>query len=597
MQFDYDVTGKVSVINQTDDQGSKSTLEYKYDDRGFRMGKSHGGNNNGDLVYVRDASGSIMAIYQDNNGDLKPIEHPVYGASRLASYKYKDQSYEYDIKDHLGNVRGIIKPSDFSSDAESVEKHIYTYDFTSSDASTNPKFSKGQLSLALGYDGTKGYWTVSGGGVGSAEFAVKEGDKVSFSVYVQANINALPGKGGSVSQDYPAVVDVGFMDAGGTYHPIGGKAVSQAGWVLVDESSINFLPGEDLVMDGSGYFHLSIGVESEVACVCSADFDGINVEVSHTVPNTAKYATLTQILSRSYYPFGFPMADSQGGGSRFGYQGDFAEEDDETGFNHFEAREYDPVIGRWMVTDPAGQHFSPYLSMGNNPISSVDPNGGEDWYLNKKSGEIEWHNGSEEIEGYTHLGEDLTFSFSSYIDRADWDGPNPPLSDFTGYFDVSGEKVFNSVHLDFNQDEEGNLLGLATVSYESKIMTNAGGFKGVSWNSLGYYEIGAGGRGNAMSFRAGFEKHAGVPFVEALGLWSMGYSRVDVAQKLIITGNNGVINYQAFTDVFPSASLDVNGTYIMRYRQPSFKETHGFFSRPSPGLYPRQGSSYKRGGY
>jgi len=68
----------------------------------------------------------------------------------------------------------------------------------------------------------------------------------------------LPGKGGSVSQDYPAVVDVGFMDAGGTYHPIGGKAVSQAGWVLVDESSINFLPGEDLVMDADGQSEMDI---------------------------------------------------------------------------------------------------------------------------------------------------------------------------------------------------------------------------------------------------------------------------------------------------------------------------------------------------
>ncbi len=41
----------------------------------------------------------------------------------------------------------------------------------------------------------------------------------------------------------------------------------------------------------------------------------------------------------------------------------------ETGFNHFEAREYDPRIMRWMVTDPAGQYWSPYVGMGNNPIN------------------------------------------------------------------------------------------------------------------------------------------------------------------------------------------------------------------------------------
>ncbi len=61
---------------------------------------------------------------------------------------------------------------------------------------------------------------------------------------------------------------------------------------------------------------------------------------------------------------------------RYGYQGKYAERDEETGWNHFELREYDPVIGRWTVVDPYGQYWSPYLAMGNNPVSGVDPNGG-----------------------------------------------------------------------------------------------------------------------------------------------------------------------------------------------------------------------------
>ncbi|MEQ8473507.1 MAG: RHS repeat-associated core domain-containing protein [Marinoscillum sp.] len=82
-------------------------------------------------------------------------------------------------------------------------------------------------------------------------------------------------------------------------------------------------------------------------------------------------------MGRSYYPFGLPMVtgSSTANPSRFGYQGDFAEEDQETGFNHFELREYDPVIGRWMRTDPARQFFSPYLAMGNNFINMVDVKG------------------------------------------------------------------------------------------------------------------------------------------------------------------------------------------------------------------------------
>ena len=77
-----------------------------------------------------------------------------------------------------------------------------------------------------------------------------------------------------------------------------------------------------------------------------------------------------------YYPGGFEMPGRQKGSSyRFGYQGQFAEKDTKTGFNHFEAREYDARIMRWTVTDPAGQYWSPYVGMGNNPINGTDPDG------------------------------------------------------------------------------------------------------------------------------------------------------------------------------------------------------------------------------
>lgn len=51
---------------------------------------------------------------------------------------------------------------------------------------------------------------------------------------------------------------------------------------------------------------------------------------------------------------------------RYGFQGEYAEIDSETGFNHFTLRDYDSRIGRWTKFDPYNQFFSPYIGMGNN---------------------------------------------------------------------------------------------------------------------------------------------------------------------------------------------------------------------------------------
>ena len=66
------------------------------------------------------------------------------------------------------------------------------------------------------------------------------------------------------------------------------------------------------------------------------------------------------------------------GGYRYGYQGEHAEKDPETGKEAFELRLWDSRIGRWLTTDPYRQHSSPYLGMGNNPITRVDHDGGCD---------------------------------------------------------------------------------------------------------------------------------------------------------------------------------------------------------------------------
>jgi RHS repeat-associated protein len=95
-----------------------------------------------------------------------------------------------------------------------------------------------------------------------------------------------------------------------------------------------------------------------------------DVKVTHT------YSRVT--LASDYYAFGDIMREQKSPDDliyRYTYQGGYSERDLETKWQHFEAREFDPVVGRWTSRDPARQFYSPYVGMGNNPISGVDPDG------------------------------------------------------------------------------------------------------------------------------------------------------------------------------------------------------------------------------
>jgi RHS repeat-associated protein len=84
------------------------------------------------------------------------------------------------------------------------------------------------------------------------------------------------------------------------------------------------------------------------------------------------------VVGADYYPFGLPIAERELTREpyRYGYQGQYSEKDKETGFNFFDLRMYNARIGRTISPDPYGQFASPYMWVGNNPVSGTDPTGG-----------------------------------------------------------------------------------------------------------------------------------------------------------------------------------------------------------------------------
>lgn len=89
------------------------------------------------------------------------------------------------------------------------------------------------------------------------------------------------------------------------------------------------------------------------------------------------YKNAATILQQTdYYPFGLDILRSQSVPNRYLYNG--KEKQEELGQYDYEARFYDPIIGRWHATDKMAKkyvHIFPYSYTLNNPIIFSDPAG------------------------------------------------------------------------------------------------------------------------------------------------------------------------------------------------------------------------------
>lgn len=104
VSYEYNASGLVTIVKYN----GKKKVEFLYNDKNFRT-KKISYQNNGVTPqkitdYFRDASGSVLAIYED--GAQKEL--PIYGANRLGVYNKTNATSVYQLADHLGNVRAVI---------------------------------------------------------------------------------------------------------------------------------------------------------------------------------------------------------------------------------------------------------------------------------------------------------------------------------------------------------------------------------------------------------------------------------------------------------------------------------------------------------
>lgn len=402
------------LVKEVRDGTDKLTVSYDYDDRGDRVKNTTytSGSASKNTFYVHDASGNPLAIYEQALPSGAPVlvELPIYGAGRIGEYKPATSTTFYEMNDHLGNVRAVIgapKTDTYTATMETENATVEDAQFKNiaprvvSTPANNTV--GGNEAVRLNYARPAGpgiSLKVAPGDVITVEtYAYYEGGSgysntlplatiVNAAAGIFGGVNGAIGDPGKIYNAFNADLGGGFAGAAGS-----GNDAVPAGYLNMIMFDNNLLTDATLPMSAipvtvAANFakeKLTISLGTAANPITAPGYVYIYVNNNSNSANYVYFDDLKVthlhspfVAGSDFYPFGLTMSDRDITKEpyRFGYQGQYAEEDTVTGWNNFELRQYDARFGRWISADPYGQFASPYIGMGNNPVSGVDPDGG-----------------------------------------------------------------------------------------------------------------------------------------------------------------------------------------------------------------------------
>ncbi|MFY0482516.1 lamin tail domain-containing protein [Flavobacterium sp. PLA-1-15] len=171
LKYEYNTQNLVTAVLNS---AGKPLVAFDYNERGQRIRKRTFNTTDFQLqstdYYVLDVSGNVMSIYtKPYNDALKQKELPIYGLKRLGVFFKADGASNYEITDHLGNVRAVIRKTGSNLSMPSFADYYpfgeklpvrnlfgnYRYAFQGQELDTETGMEAFQLRL---WDGRIGRW-------------------------------------------------------------------------------------------------------------------------------------------------------------------------------------------------------------------------------------------------------------------------------------------------------------------------------------------------------------------------------------------------------------------------------------------------------
>ncbi|RTQ46082.1 hypothetical protein EJV47_23305 [Hymenobacter gummosus] len=311
-------------------------------------------------------------------------------------------TYEFTIKDHLGNLRIAFRPGDSATYRASMEPALADQEEAQFDYVRETRF---QTADAAGGHHVARLNAAAGTPIGPLKMIpVRKGDEIgveAFGRYFQPARNtnygfSLLGFVASLLQQPVAPPAPG--DGRSRIRPlpflgIGLAMVPQLtqlsngvpkGYlrVLVFDKDSSFITSYTqqltsaaatgyqrltvaLTVPKDGYVQAYVGNESDA----NVYFDDISI----------RYKPTLVVQENHYDPFGLDLAGlAKNASNKYLYNSTELQNEFGLSWNHYGARMYDAQVGRWATTDPMTESyfsFGPYNYVRNNPLLRMDPTG------------------------------------------------------------------------------------------------------------------------------------------------------------------------------------------------------------------------------